>query len=431
MIRSRGVVNYFRDFGHRLNSDRLQAETIFDQVEAKHLHSGCINLMWHRGGYSHPISSPLWLRPLFYAAHLETVQGPKVLKLGDVVSSESREVNRASKRYSGLWRRYGFNDAATEAFLLSLIETKNLPDLTVAYFPDNDFRSHKIGPWKTAEDSLERFDNFLARLVKLAGGWEAFHEQYAVIIVGDHAHCRVIPDKGESSIDVEPLFKGLQLVDSSFDIRPDDQLAVCANMRSLVVYPLKEDILADEVSQRLLQDERVDQVFWTQSVSSSPERLKYSVETHDRGRLEFMRVQHGPAEPHFQRTQDEFGNQWLISGDYRALDLQVDSQGRIQYGDYPNALERIEGSFASKNLLIWATALPGYEFKTELSQLHAKGSHGALHAMDSDGAVISGPLHTPFSPVIRAVDIMDLCLNELAGEVNGDQARSVDWLASG
>ena len=49
-------------------------------------------------------------------------------------------------RNRGLLHRFGMDDASTGAMLQDLLAAPARPDLTIAYFADNDYRSHEVGP---------------------------------------------------------------------------------------------------------------------------------------------------------------------------------------------------------------------------------------------------------------------------------------------
>lgn len=96
---------------------------------------------------------------------------------------------------------------------------------------------------------------------------------------------------------------------------------------------------------------------------------------------------------------------------------KVDNQGRLHYGDYPNAFERLLGVLESgRSGQLWATARPGSEFRFGGSQVHVGGgSHASLHALDSVIPLIvaGAPPDLPLPPHLRTVDITPLCLSIL------------------
>ncbi len=111
---------------------------------------------------------------------------------------------------------------------------------------------------------------------------------------------------------------------------------------------------------------------------------------------------------------DEQENVWFLGGDLSPVDAQVNGD-RLTFGDYPNALERIEGAFGPRSGEVWITATPGCEFAVPRTETHPGGSHGSLHALDSISPLITAGLPagmtTPRFP--RSRDIVPLSLQIL------------------
>ncbi|HKZ27213.1 MAG TPA: hypothetical protein VJ086_04890, partial [Rubrobacteraceae bacterium] len=83
-------------------------------------------------------------------------------------------------------------------------------------------------------------------------------------------------------------------------------------------------------------------------------------------------------------AQDASGRSWGLSGDPRALDLEV-VEGKIRYGEYPDALERLWGCLLSPRCGdVVLSATPGYTFGEISGTFHAGSDHGSLHASDSN-----------------------------------------------
>ena len=62
----------------------------------------------------------------------------------------------------GMFHRFGFADDNTTDLLLDLIQEEALPDFRLAYFPENDFRSHEVGPEAAVDKRLQI--NFVWRI---------------------------------------------------------------------------------------------------------------------------------------------------------------------------------------------------------------------------------------------------------------------------
>ena len=91
--------------------------------------------------------------------------------------------------------------------------------------------------------------------------------------------------------------------------------------------------------------------------------------------------------------------------------------GRVEFGQYPNAFERIAGVLdLDQSGEVWITARPGCEFQVPGGDAHIGGaSHGALHALDSHSPVLvaGGPVRSHLPPALRGVDIAPLCMQLL------------------
>ena len=82
--------------------------------------------------------------------------------------------------------------------------------------------------------------------------------------------------------------------------------------------------------------------------------------------------------------KDPAGSPWELAGDTGTLDLRV-SDGKLRYGDYPDALERLWGSVrAPRAGDVVLSASPGYTFGEVNGNFHKQSDHGSLHADDSN-----------------------------------------------
>ena len=90
------------------------------------------------------------------------------------------------------------------------------------------------------------------------------------------------------------------------------------------------------------------------------------------------------------------------------MDLSINKQNGINYGDYPDALARLYGALHSHaGRYIIVDAKPGYEFVGKNSPNHAGGAaHGSLHKVDSEvPLIIAGTDQKPKNH--RLVDFKD------------------------
>jgi hypothetical protein len=290
--------------------------------------------------------------------------------------------------------------------LLQLAEAGEMGDFTVAYFADNDYRSHEVGP-VGAFPVVERVDRALGSVFDSAGGADRFMRDTCVIVTSDHGHCEVLSG-ATAAIRLEEVLQDFRRADLARGWRADDQIMVCPNMRAAQVY-FKEidDRLVRDVTRAALADERIDLVM--RKSSRSEGSGTYCVGSR-RGTLEFER-----AGADGGCARDAFATRWRWSGEEDVLRLDIED-GVVDSAEYPNALERIAGILDAPNSGdLWLTARPGCEFEVPGGSPHVGGaSHGALHALDSLSPLIVGGAGAPRLPrAIRSVDIAPLCMQIL------------------
>jgi hypothetical protein len=405
VIAKEGFGAFLRDFLVRLNGDRLTAPTLFELVEGAGRRAASINFLVYRGNTEHKVNVP-WLMALLPGVPFtETVRGPSLLALGDFV--HARSARHKVRGHGGLLHRFGMDDASTGATLCQLVAEEALEDFTVAYFPDNDYDSHDVGP-HAALPAIDRVDAALGKVFDAAGGFDRFIRDTAVVVTSDHGHCEVLDDAERAVIRLDRVMSGLRRANVAEGWRPRDEIMICPNMRAAQIYLRHPGgVVIDRVMQAALKDERVDLALWNRRLLGSAEG--YVVESR-RGRLEFRRGSDGPA-----HARDPFGTEWSWRGDPEVLQLVVDG-GLVESGEYPNAFERIAGALdASQSGEIWLTASPGCEFEVPGSKAHVGGgSHGGLHALDSSSITLVGGPDVPRLPrVMRSVDIAPLCMQLL------------------
>jgi hypothetical protein len=421
VIAREGFGNFVRDFLMRLNGDRLLAPTLFEMVERAGRSAACLNYLVFRGIYPHHADIPELLVALPGVPLSETVEGPSTLCLGDFVSARHGH-GRAPDAEGGPFRRFGMDDVSSGELLRELMAQGSMPDFTVAYFADNDYRSHKVGPVK-ALHVVERVDRMLGQAFDAAGGIDKVLSDTVVIVTSDHGHCDVLDDD-EAEVRLDRLLSEFRQATLGGAWRARDELMICPNMRAAQIY-LHEPSppFAQKVIDALLVDTRVDQVMW-RSALTRPGEEGYTVASA-RGILEFSRdATTGTA------GIDAFGGAWTWTGDGDVVSVRQDGRS-ISFGQYPNAFERIAGALdLDKSGELWVTAQPGSEFEAPGSEAHIGGaSHGALHALDSLCPVIvaGGGRAWKLPAHMRSLDIAPLCMEILGIPMRyrpGDPRRS-------
>jgi hypothetical protein len=408
-----GMGHFFEDFLVQLNHRRLKAPTLFELVERAGLSAASLNNLLYRGEVEHTLKVPLLLRLLPGMPSSKTVAGPSRLLLGDFAAKGLDEGGAVPQSAQGIEHRFGVDDAHTAEVLLHLARTGTLPDFTAAYFPDNDFRSHEVGP-EEALSCVRTVDGYLGDLMDAFGGVERFVEQYCLIITGDHAHCDIVAGD-EAGVTLDELLADYTVAASGAEWSDGDDLMICLNLRAAQIYLRRPTAVeAERVAAALLADYRIDQVLWRLHDINIPEE-GYVVITRDRGRLHFWPGDSGP-----QTARDVYGQAWSWKGNLSTVDGQLDSDGRLTFPAYPNAFERIAAGLEHEGAgPFWVTARPGYSHhlsSTTGEEIHAGGgSHGALHACDSLAPLLVAgappEVQVPAHP--RTVDIAPLCLTAL------------------
>jgi hypothetical protein len=408
VIAREGFGEFIRDFLIRLNGDRLRAPTLFEMIERSGRLAACLDYLVFRGNVPHKVRVPGLIAALPGVPLSETVEGPSTLYLGDFVGTPSPHGRKLDKK-GGLLHRFGMDDASTGALLRDLFAESTRPDFTVAYFADNDYRSHEVGP-HAALPVVERVDAMLGEAFEAAGGIERVLESTCVIITSDHGHCDVLGDAAQAVIRLERVLAGYRQAQLGEAWKPRDEIMICPNMRAAQIYVRDPTpAVVEQIARDLLTDPRVDQVIFRTSLSRR-DAPGYSVVT-TRGRLDFARSASGVGS-----GEDAFGGRWTWTGNPAALGLEQDGRF-VEFPQYPNAFERIAGVIdLDHSGELWVTARPGSEFEVPGGKAHVGGaSHGALHALDSYSPVVmAGGSAAPRLPrSMRSIDIAPLCMQLL------------------
>jgi hypothetical protein len=405
-----GPTQFFEEFAAALNGVRLEAPTLFTLAERAGLRAASLNNLIHHGEVPHELKLPWWLRIIPGVPGPKTVLGPSALLFGDLVAEGFDAGGEPPREATGVAHRAGFADARSAELLLHLARTGTVPDLTVAYFPDTDFHSHKVGPVEALE-TVRQVDAYLGELVAALGGLDAMLARFCVLVTGDHSHCDILPGD-EAGITLDELLPAHCVAASGASWGDDDDLLIALNLRAAQIYLRRA--VADEgerIAAALLADPRVDQVLWRWKDLNDP-RPGYCVWTADRGRLEFWPGAGGP-----QTAPDQYGQLWCWQGELAAVDGQLDAEGRLVFPSYPNAFERLAAGLEHEAAgPLWVTARPGYSLhltSTTGHEIHAGGgSHGALHAADSLVPLLlaGAPAGVTLPAHPRTVDVAALCL---------------------
>ena len=333
VVAKKGFGAFIRDFLVRLNGDRMKVPTLFELIERTGRRAACLNYLAYRGNVAHRVNVPWLMRILPGVPLTETVQGPSILSLGDFVTGRTRR-GRKIKDRGGVMHRFGMDDDST-ATMLRELASRSLPDFTLAYFADNDYQSHKVGPHK-ALPVIERVDEALGRMFAAAGGADRFLRDTCVIVTSDHGHCEIIADENRAVIRLDRLLSGYRQADIGRGWQRRDEIMICPNMRAAQLY-LRDTgpAMIERLVKRLLVDLRIDLVL-RNGPSTAAEATRY-LATSQQGHLEFWRGSDGP-----KLSRDTFGTEWSWRGEDAALQLDVQS-GVVESQDTPTRLRGSPG----------------------------------------------------------------------------------------
>lgn len=399
MVLQKGAGEFFREFLLELNHTHLQALTIFQKLERVGYETACLNFPIYRGDVEHEVNMPLLLKWIPGLPANTTIKGPKKLLLGDLLANPNDLDVEAA--FTGMAHWFGFRDENTIDLVLQLADTDEFPDFTLAYFPENDKRSHEEGPVE-AHKHLSDIDEMLGALFQSYGGLDAFLEQFVVVITGDHSQSETLPEAADEGIDLEPLLSAYQLAEAGRPWRAEDEIMPCPNLRAAHLYFKKvTSEVVEDVVETLLADTRIDQLMYRANLTSEDEGI---VVRNANGRLRFWQSAQG--------TTDRYDNQWQWEGDLRVVDGRV-QDALLIFPEYPNAFERIQGALDSPNSgHIWLTAKEGYEFTVPHVKTNANGgSHASLHRLDSQPPlfVAGAPASVIIPEFPRIIDVAPLC----------------------
>jgi hypothetical protein len=409
VIAREGFRTFLDDFLVGLNGDRQLAPTLFEQVEGAGRTAACLNYLIFKGLHDHIVKVPTLLALLPGVRRTEVIKGPSVLCIGDFVATRTLR-GKPLEDVGGLLHRFGMDDASTGELLFEVAEDEAFADFTVAYFADNDYRGHEVGP-HAALPVIERVDQALGRMFEAAGGLERLLRDTCVIVTSDHGHCEVLADRDAATVHLNRALADFRQAALGQPWADGDEIMICPNMRAAQIY-LRETTPARvaAVTSRALSDPRVDHVCWATGERGDGVQA-YAITSATRGRLAVWRG--GGSADH---AIDAAGTRWSWFGDLDVVDAALDDD-RLVWRDYPNAFERLVGALDARDSgAVWVTAKPGCEFEVEGGSAHLGGaSHGGLHALESASLFLfAGPAEVALPDDIRSIDVAPLCL-ELLG----------------
>lgn len=361
-IWSLGVKNVALDSVVHLNEEHLSknVQTIHEKLSYGNIQSASINGLIYRGSFPHQLNVPKLISTIRLLPNDISISGPTLLSLGTL-----SQYNPENDRHKLAWQWMGMNNQFTVNELKFLIEQNKLPTFTLAYLPDADKDLHKNGPDDIK--AIEKADQHIQELLNSYTTWEEAIEQTIWIVHGDSGQSTVMNNKNTSLIDLNDLLKDYTFWERK---KTNGEIAIAINERMAYINLNDDSIELSEVIQTLKKDQRIGIIAWKEGETN------YVVSP--KSNEEFTFSPNGSY-------KDEYDQSWKLNGDQSILNLAVDSEGRIEYFNYPDALARLYGALHShEGRFIIVDAKPQYEFIEKHSYDHAGGAaHGSLHKIDS------------------------------------------------
>jgi hypothetical protein len=369
----------------RMNRDDLYADTIFERLHEIGVEGACVNFPIRRGPYRHRVRMKS-LESMANVGELldTTVSGPREYYMGDLFYSRDLGLH-GRKGSGGLRRQVGMNDEYAARVGDALLKEKAEP-FTLVYFFEGDSLAHHEG-LAAQRRYVGALDGYVKGMLEAGGGLERVIEEYAVLVVSDHGHTPLLPERRYVRLD--GIMGERTATGARARLRPKVGVLVVPNGRAALVY-LKGGVDRGRVIDDLLGRRGVDLATYEEAgwvVVRKPGRK--------------LRFRPGAGQ------KDPAGRSWELVGDAGALDLRVSSETLV-YGDYPDALERLWGSVRSSRAGdVVLSASPGYTFGEVNGNFHKQSDHGSLHADDSNVFSIGLGLPAPRRITDVAPTILD------------------------
>jgi hypothetical protein len=353
--RAAGLGRALRDTLVEMNAEHLGrgAVTLFEALADAGLETAAVNFTAYRGRTLHRSSVPF----------LGRVRGPEQFFFFNLFQAE-----RTGAPLSFRNRARGSVDAYAAAVGCWLV-TRDGFDFLLFYLSDYDYASHLEGPG-VARAVLGRCDDAVGGLVEAAGGFEAFLERYAVVVMSDH---------GQTAV--------RQVARAQDPFRHEPDTLVAASNRAAHVYRLADAAPpARTLAERFDGEPSSDVVLFREDGAAVARR--------------------DGAELRLRETGDGLA----LEGDPAVL-------------DHPDGVRRAVAALRCPNAGdVVVSAARGWEFADLAGKHHlGGGSHGSLDAGDSLVPMLTVGLgdETPAS----VVDVAPLVLRYLGAEVPGYAVR--------
>jgi Type I phosphodiesterase / nucleotide pyrophosphatase len=372
---STGPVKVFHNNVWRMNRDDLSAATLFETLHERGVDGACVNFPVRRGPHEHPVR----IRTVKGFANRSellgtSVEGPKEFYMGDLFYSRDTGLHGRGG-IGGIARSIGIHDEYAARVGAMLLEEKAAP-FTLVYFFKGDSIAHHEG-LAAQRRYVTTLDGYVAGMLKAVGGLEKALEEYAILVLSDHGHTPLLPNRRRYIRLGRILGSGVS-TGARARFGPGMGIVAIPNGRSALLY-LAEGVDRERIVTGVLSRRGIDLAAWREDGWGVVRRL---------GRE--LRFRPAPAGP-----RDASGRAWDLLGDPRAVVLEA-VEGRIWYGEYPDALERLWGCLCSSRCGdVVLSATPGYTFGEVSGTFHDQSDHGSLHASDSNVFVLASGVAAP------------------------------------
>lgn len=369
-------------------NQKLISKKVTTIHEAVDVPTASINAFIYRGKQEHQLKVPRLITFFTGISRYIRTRGPSLFSFGSLLKID------AHSRYDQPWLRYGENDRFSTDELLALCEQNQLPPFTIVYFPSNDDHVHQKGVEVTK--GIEKADRELQRIFNSFASWDKAVEQVTWAILGDSGQTNTLSNHKEAFLDMKEILPFRIMTTKQVQPQKEDQIVLSVNERMCYLNLLDSELTYEQVIYPLHKKPYFDIIAWWEGETC------HVVSSLASGQLSFS--VDGPY-------QDHYGQSWNIVGEYKLLDLKVANKS-VQYGDYPDVLNRLMGVYEKDSRKIVVTCVPGYEMVFESSPKHKGASHGSMHYMDSCvPLIIAGTKNKP--QYERIVDLKHWILKEM------------------
>lgn len=366
-----GPTAMFEDVIYNLNNEHLSKEvsTVFEDLHNRGRTSGAVNTLVYRGSRDYEVMVPTLLRKITHSPRNIELKGPDVLAFGKLVQPELMHENKLP---DSIFQKYGLNDEYSSEVTQTLIRQNKLPDFSIVYFPDFDKKAHKHGPMHI--DGLKKADQYLGEVLDAYGSWEKAIKEDIFIVIGDHGQDNMIKNKEKLTIDLDDIYEQYEI--SRFSGNVDKgEIAFGNNHRLTYVYSIDEMLSFSNLANIAMNDNRIALSAWIENnwINVTSPDVKGNFKFKSGG-----------------KWRDKYNQEWTIDGNPNILSIEVHSENKLRYGDYPDILNQIESALKSHDVPVMILASkPGFSFYSEAAPIHKDGGeHGGIHKNDTLSAMI-------------------------------------------